>query len=354
MQAKRKMAEHGMMDFSTKAAVGATGAGVRYAANKIVRAQLGVGLHDVWIRDFIKSCGVKCLLVCDMIHGPGEVMKAAIIAKVSEEANASGVRVCTWGQDPRRVFSEVGRAVGRSQVSKLFQENKLVHPGFTPIPDPGPQPERTRKMIRASLSEPLKVLALDSAGHLIIPTSDEVSKSCPVALDTEQLSMVEMWREEFPRRNPEPVIAQPQPTPQNETNPTGDVVVAKVVKVGSQATPDELSTLFKHEVIKEVDLPEGGVAGAQHVKLCLTAAVGADKTKRVWFHNTHAKSVSLPAGTFLGRGGPGGFVSLVKESLPAEKVPFSWRYTRIMAYKKTPQISPTGTLSSTKQAPPYL
>ena len=35
MQAKRKMVEHGMMDLSTKAAVGATGAGVRYAANKI-------------------------------------------------------------------------------------------------------------------------------------------------------------------------------------------------------------------------------------------------------------------------------------------------------------------------------
>ena len=171
-------------------------------------------------------------------------MKAAIAAKVSEEAISSGVRVCTWGQDPRRVFSEVGRAVGRSQVSKLFCENKLVHPGFTPTPDP--------------------------------------------------------------------VIAQPQPTPQNETNPAGDVVVAKVVKVGSQATPDELSTLFKHEVIKEVDLPEGGVAGSQHVKLCLTAAVGADKTKRVWFHNTHAKSVSLPVGTFLGRGGPGAIVIKVR------------------------------------------
>ena len=37
---------------------------------------------------------------------------------------------------------------------------------------------------------------------------------------------------------------------------------------------------------------------------------------------------------FAAFGGPGGFVSLVKESLPAEKVPFSWRYTRIMAYKK--------------------
>ena len=140
--------------------------------------------------------------------------------------------------------------------------------------------------------------------------------------------MFSAWSKEFPRREP---IAEPEPNP----DPTSVIDSNDgVAKVGSKATADELSTLFKHEVIKEVGLPEGGVAGAQHIKLCLTAAVGADKTKRVWFHNSQTKPVSLPAGTFLGRGGPGSFVSLVKDPVPEEKMPFCWKYTRITGYKK--------------------
>ena len=84
-------------------------------------------------------------------------MQAAIRAKVSDETKASGVRVCVWGHDPRRVFSEVGRAVVRSQVAKLYLDSNLVVPGFAPAPDPGPMPERSRKMIKASLNTPLKI-----------------------------------------------------------------------------------------------------------------------------------------------------------------------------------------------------
>ena len=335
-QAKRNMAENGMMDLSTRAAVGA--AGVRYAANKITRAQLGCGLHDVWIRDFIKSCGVKCFYLCDMSHGPGEIMKAAINAKISEEATSAGIRVCVWGQDPRKIFSEVGRAVGRSHLSKLYIDNKLVVPGHAPAPNPGQRPERTRKMIRASLVEPLKVLSLDSEGHLIIPTADEISRSCPVGLNTEQLEFFAQWRKEFPRpkktEQPQPTATNPNPAVGGDPSGGGDDAAATVAKVGSQATADELSTVFKHEIIKEVDLPAGGVAAATHIKLCLTAAVGAVSTKLVWFHNSHAKSVSVPAGTFLGRGGPGSFVCLVKQKVADEKLPFCWRFTRLTGFKK--------------------
>ena len=42
----------------------------------------------------------------------------------------------------------------------------------------------------------------------------------------------------------------------------------------------------------------------------------------------------MPAGTFLGRGGPGSFVSLVKDPVPEAKMPFCWKYTRITGYKK--------------------
>ena len=265
-------------------------------------------------------------------------MKAAINAKISEEATSSGVRVCVWGQDPRRIFSEVGRAVGLSHVSNLYVENRLVVPGHAPAPNPGQKPERTRKMIRASLAEPLKVLSLDSEGNLIIPTVDEISQSCPVGLNKEQEDMFKQWRKEFPRQEPQqPQPAAVNPNPDSNPEPAPEPAVggdSAVAKVGSQATADELKNSFKHEIIKEVDLPAGGVAGAAHIKLCLTAAVGAASTKLVWLHNSHAKPVSLPAGTLLGRGGPGGFVSLVRDKVPDEKLAFSWRFTRLTGFKK--------------------
>ena len=62
MQTKRAMAEQGMLDPSIYAAVGADGA--RYAINKVARAQLGTGLHQVWMKYIINHCGAKALFVC--------------------------------------------------------------------------------------------------------------------------------------------------------------------------------------------------------------------------------------------------------------------------------------------------
>ena len=90
MQSKRAMAETKACWTSFSAAVGADG--VRYAVNKVARAQLGTGLHQVWMNDIIKHCGAKALFVCDCAHGVGEVMKAAVNCKVAEAATT------TWGQ----------------------------------------------------------------------------------------------------------------------------------------------------------------------------------------------------------------------------------------------------------------
>ena len=117
---------------------------IRYASNKASRAQLGTGLHEVWINDVIQHCGTKALLVCDFAHGVGEVMKAAVNCKVVEAATTTGVRVCTWGQDPRKIFAEIGQAVGRTELSKLYVSGKLVVPGHQPVPDPGSRPENTQ------------------------------------------------------------------------------------------------------------------------------------------------------------------------------------------------------------------
>ena len=115
------------------------------------------------------------------------------------EAATAGVRVCLWAHDPRKIFAEIGRAIGRAELSKLLIAHKLLVAGHQPLPDPGPRPERTRKLIKAMLPKPLKSLSLDSEGNLIVPTEAELSKACPVALTPEQLIHFDRWRVEFTR-----------------------------------------------------------------------------------------------------------------------------------------------------------
>ena len=135
--------------------------GVRYDVNKVARAQLGTGMHQVWMTDIIKHCGAKAVFGCDCAHGVGEVMTAANHCKVVEAATTAGVRVCTWGQDPRNIFAEIGQAVGRTELSKLYVSGKLVVPGHQPVPDPGSRPERARKLGTALLQKPLKTYVLE-------------------------------------------------------------------------------------------------------------------------------------------------------------------------------------------------
>ena len=71
MQSKRAMAEKGILDTHFSADAGAVG--VRYALTKVSRAQLGTGLHQVWMNDFIKHSGAKALFVCDFAHGVGRL-----------------------------------------------------------------------------------------------------------------------------------------------------------------------------------------------------------------------------------------------------------------------------------------
>ena len=154
----------------------------------------------MWMKDLIKICAAKAFFVCDFMHGGGEIMKAAIAAKVSHEAASTGVRVCAWGSDPRKIFAKIGRAGGRTALSKLYLSKKLVVPGHEPVPDPGPHPERTRKFVKALLPKPMKLLSLDADGYLIIPMDDEIANACPVSLDREQVQCLTELRQKYPRR----------------------------------------------------------------------------------------------------------------------------------------------------------
>ena len=82
----------------------------RFAASKVARGQLGPGLHDMWLKDVISTCGDKCVYANHLIHGGGEIGDAAISVNVSVEATGNSVRVCLSAHGRRSVFQELGRA----------------------------------------------------------------------------------------------------------------------------------------------------------------------------------------------------------------------------------------------------
>ena len=244
-----------MLDSSTFAAAGAPG--VRYASNKVSRAQLGIGLHEVWINDLIRHCGTKALYICDFAHGAGEVMKAAAKCKVGEPASTSNIKVCVWGQDPRKIFAEIGQAVGRTELSNLFMDKKLVVPGHQPIPDPGPLPERTHKFIKALLQKPLRTLSLNSEGYLIIPTQEEIAKACPVTLSDEQEKEIANWRAEFRNEANSSGAGNSQAPRQQEARQ--GTWTPPMLAPGTQAVSEaDMKATFGDEIISQKPMPEGG------------------------------------------------------------------------------------------------
>ena len=92
---------------------------------------------------------------------------------------------------------------------------------------------------------------------------------------------------------------------------------------------------FGDEILSQKHMPEGGAAATREMTLCLTAtqaAVGAQKTWRVWLHNQASKNANVPAGTFIGQGGQGRFVSLVTQSIEESQQDFYWTYTRLTGF----------------------
>ena len=176
---------------------------------------------------------------------------------------------------------------------------------------------------------------MNSEGHLIIPTQEEIAKACPVTLSDEQEKEFASWRVEFPR----PAAAAVGATEEgggadgsaeagssgagNTQGSAGGGATPPTLAPGTQADSEAaLTDNFVDEILSQKPLPEGGAAAAREMTLCLTAtqaADGAQKTWRVWLHNKASKNANVPAGTFIGQGGQGRFVSLVTESIEEDK-----------------------------------
>ena len=250
---------------------------------------------------------------------------------------ACGVRT------PRKIFAEIGMAVGRAELSKLYVSGKLVVPGHQPVPDPGSRPERSRKLIKAMLKEPLKHLSMNSEGFLVIPSQEELSKLCPVTLDDEQKQEFQNLRTKYPRLTADTTVDGSTEAGGSAAGNSPDSEGAgkaspPTLPPGTQVESEEdLKDNFGDEILSQKPLPEGNTAATREIFLCLTAtqaAVGDQKVWRLWLQNKAPQPVNVPAGTFLGQGGQGSFTSLVTSSVEEVKVPFAWKYTRISAFKK--------------------
>ena len=161
------------------------------------------------------------------------------------------------------------------------------------------------------LPEPLKVLSLDLEGHLLIPTADEISESCPVALSGNQVDQFAAWRLEFPR--PEPTLNNSQENKEQEgvDQPAVGGAAPKPTNPESKLRPGttagSIQDLSKYgdKIQTERPLPEGAAASCAHLKLVHTqvdAAVGANKINRVWIRNEMNKQINVAAGTIVGKG----------------------------------------------------
>ena len=334
MQAKRAMSDHYTFDASVQEQQGQ-----RFAASKVSRGQMGITTHEMWMKDVITNCGVKAVMFCDYAHGSSEIQCAAINCKVSQEAVAANVRVLSWAHDPRRVFAEVGRARGRSDIAKYYLQNKLSLPGHLPIPSPGEPATKSRKLINSMLEKPLTILSMSKNGDLIIPSDDTIKRFCPVELPQDAKDNVATWREKFPA--PSDSAIGENETPQNQVQDQGtqakeesDKTNTKdetTIAVGTALSPEELES-YGEQVVKEANFPDSNPSSHQLMRLAL--AKTKNSKRRVWFHNIGKKDISLNINTFVGKGGPGAFVSLVAQSLPESKQKHAWKYNRITNHKK--------------------
>ena len=112
----------------------------------------------------------------------------------------------------------------------------------------------------------------------------------------------------------------------------------------------------KQRVYKDAQLP--ACANAPKVKLVLTftyddagsePAPGGEPSPsknswHVWLENADSKKISLPVGTFIGKGGLGAFVSTASRALSSAEQVKAWRFTRITSYKKDVPTKADGAL----------
>ena len=143
------------------------------------------------------------------------------------------------------------------------------------------------------------------------------------------------WRAKYPRpkieeqsgNNP-PATCEPGAMPQQ---PPAAQEASQIPAGSVKQNKDEVSAIGD-TIVKECSLPDGTPASLRDLHMCL--AKTPNGRKRVWLHNAGTKDLTVPVGTFLGRGGNGSFVALTNETIPVDKQRYAWKFTRITSHKR--------------------
>ena len=334
LQAKRALIDHWCFDKECP-----RDAGQRFSLSKTCRGQVGVELHQIWLKDLAKTCGKKCLYIVDLVCGSGEIAKACVDVKISEEASSQNVRVCSWSHDPRSYFHELAWARCGTHLGKLYLQNKLQMPGHNPVPTPGDVPRKTRKMVRALMGGPLRVLSLSGEGGLLFPDPVDVLRMCPEDEQGPIVAQFTKWKAKYP------TISDI-----HDATETADGVSAKLA-AGAGSANDALAAASA--AIKAGDIVEGQehvekslgetivkqekmppMQAAIYNKLQMVLCAKPSGGHRIWLANTSKQQVVVPTGTYLGQAGPGTFVSIATTQLTEKQTPIAWRWTRITSHKR--------------------
>ena len=318
-----------------------------YVGGKVARGQIGWQTYEALLTDLVKNCSAPNLLVNDFMAGVGEVGVAAVRVKVSEVAKQCGVRVFYWGCDERRVFAEVARANIRTHIGEAFLARELVVPGLDPVKAPPPQTMATgitKVGIEKFLPTPLEQLSLTGDGRLAIPTEQELKDNPPVSLTPQLVSLFENLREEFAASKPAPVPAtggDPKPPPAGDPapgddpkppvppeQPAGDSILKAGDTVGSRS---ELHGILHKSGPKSKIHKEVQQNGVLDWGLLLVEVEDKESPYRVLIENRSKTQLKLPAGTFVGRGGP---CNLVNEKPEGRKLLHAWLYSRCSEWKR--------------------
>ena len=186
------------------------------------------------------------------------------------------------------------------------------------------------------MERPLKRLQLTSDGKLIVPTKADILRSCPdLPEDAIDETFNKLWQE-FPR------VEGALPAP-NDPPPPPDPPPLVDLKVASHLDP-ELPEGWS--VAKVIDLSPGSLPSLEVVKLTLLCKrIGTTTAFGVALKNTGDKTVHVPCGTFIGRGGLGAFVGETTRTLEDHEVGYSWLCSRLTDHKKdTPATKASGGL----------
>ena len=319
---------------------GTTTASPNYNQSKVARGQLGAGLYTYIIKDLLRNCNRKVLVVNDLIAGCGEIGVAAVGAKNSEEAISNSVRLCYFGCDHRRNFHEVASARVKTATGQAYLDGKLVIDGRRPVQAPAERNLTTRSQIASLLAKPLVHLTVSQEGDLVLPQRTAI----PVQITSALSQLFDEWEAEFPR----PAVAAPappQPTASAASAGAGDgagngswVPAVGGSEGGNNGNGNDLvspGTSFENKEVlaaANFDILKETPCGIDGHILLLAKRNGVFT---VFLKNVKGQNAKIEAGSFVGKGGPGEFTSGTQAPAAASgKEEYEWHYTRITEYKK--------------------